>query len=56
MQGLSRTRVPFGRLGSTPNKLKVYIAEILYNLYVYQISKFFYSKLFSFFNVLFDYR
>lgn len=23
MQGLSRTRVPFGRLGSTPNKLKV---------------------------------
>lgn len=23
MQGLSRTRVPFGRLGGTPNKLKV---------------------------------
>lgn len=23
MQGLSRTRGPFGRLGSTPNKLKV---------------------------------
>lgn len=38
MQGLSRTRVPFGRLGSTPNKLKVDFyssAGISYNLYIY---------------------